>query len=741
MSNDGPPALKPDAGTMPMLSYYPLSIGLRYLLKKPLSYLAMIGVALSVGVLIVVMSVFTGFHIRLTEAIRGYLSDLTIEPLTGTMYSFDSWEAWRRQVLEVEHVEGCAPFVQGAGLIRERGTGRMTHVMFRGVHPDLEPTVSKLSGQVKTGTLKDLRATYRTADGGEVKACFLGYDFFGYVPDDLVRNPRELVLVTVTPNLQQRLIMYAVNGIFQTGNYNYDSRVVLLGLDAACKLVESGGGVSGLTVRLDDYENAPTVRADLLEKLSPGARFGTFETQSGKAERVALSADGSRLAAAAPGGELSLWDTGSDDPPLQLALPEKAVTTLALGPEGKGLLTGYRDGSAEIYRLDAEARPVRVASDGQAVTAACFSPDGMLLALGRENGMSELRDAETGEELAVLRGHTGAVKGMAFDGVSEQLVTVAADGAPRVWDAEEGTLVGVLPSSGHEPVNAAGFSPNGDLIVTGAGDGAVTIWELDGLKALHTWEAHDSAVLSVSFGWTSDVVLTAGADGVRCWELHGVGDARIGLSVSVERSFQVPVTEGKLTAVSFRADGKRTATLDDGGKVHLDYTGGPFSVVTWEDQERTFLEAIAMEQFLQALILSLMLVLEGFFIFAIVTTIVYERRRDIGIMKAIGFRKRQICQVFVVAGLAIGVVGALLGVVGGLLFADNINAVREFLKVIIKFDPFPPTVYYFKEIPTHVGWVNIVVTVGGAILCSLIFSIVPALRAARMDPIEALHHE
>ena len=70
-----------------------------------------------------------------------------------------------------------------------------------------------------------------------------------------------------------------------------------------------------------------------------------------------------------------------------------------------------------------------------------------------------------------------------------------------------------------------------------------------------------------------------------------------------------------------------------------------------------------------------------------------------------------------------------------------LNAVREFVKATVHFDPFPPEVYYFTEIPAHVGVLTPLVTAGGAILCSLLFSIIPALRAARMDPIETLHHE
>ena len=148
-----------------------------------------------------------------------------------------------------------------------------------------------------------------------------------------------------------------------------------------------------------------------------------------------------------------------------------------------------------------------------------------------------------------------------------------------------------------------------------------------------------------------------------------------------------------------------------------------------------------MERFLQVLIMSLILVVAEFFIFAILSTMVNERRRDIGILKAIGFTPGQICLVFLIIGLGIGVSGGLLGVGAGVLFTDNINTLRDLLRETVGFDPFPQDIYYFKEIPTHLGILTPVLTAGGAILCSLLFSIFPALRAARLDPVRTLHYE
>ena len=101
----------------------------------------------------------------------------------------------------------------------------------------------------------------------------------------------------------------------------------------------------------------------------------------------------------------------------------------------------------------------------------------------------------------------------------------------------------------------------------------------------------------------------------------------------------------------------------------------------------------------------------------------------------------QIGSVFLIIGSAIGVGGSAIGIAGGLLFADNINAVSKAVEALTGFNPFPPNIYYFTEIPHHVEPMSVVLTAGGAIIGSLFFSIFPALRAARLDAVRTLHYE
>jgi len=758
MPNDTPTA----PARAPLFGYNAVFIGLRYLLKKKLSYLAIVGIALSVGTMIVVMSVFTGFHVKLTGVIRGYLSDLTIEPLAAGLHNHNlrDWQLFRQKVLAQAHVVGVAPFIQSVGLMRLPGTDYMSWVSFRGVDTKLEPTVSELSHYMIVGDVSDLDKMYRNPEGGELRACFVGKEAPGFSAESLRFRAGQLILVTATRSLDKRLKKFAVNGMFETGNSEYDSQVVIMDLDAAMDLVESSGGVTGLSVKLDSYENAESVRSGLTNRLAWGAELRAFDGGPTAGERVALSADGSRLAALTQAGEIIVWGATAREPLLRLpASSSLKPTVLALDHAGERFLAAFEDGSAAIRRVEATGSKFTVQSTNGAVTAAAFSPSDATIAVGHQDGAVDLVDADGGQPISHLTGHKGSINAVTFDSASEKLLTASADGTGRIWDVAGGALLAKLvspsavlgavspsngPSSPAAPLTCCAFSRDGRRAVTGDAQGRVVLWDAATGKPLLGWTrggegvaAPDNApVLGIAFGEEPGSLVTAGKDGISLWGYQVGG----GLNEAVRRS-AIPAEGAPVKSVAFKADGTRMLAAAGNGRMSLYYGGAGFDIKTWEEQRKTFVEAIAMERFLMALILSLILIVAEFLIFAIVTTMVSERRRDIGILKAVGFTNGQICLVFLVVGLAIGVIGALSGVGAGLLFADHINAIREIVRVKIHFDPFPPDIYYFKEIPAEVTAVSVVATAGGAIVCSLLFSILPALRAARMDPVQTLHYE
>lgn len=165
-----------------------------------------------------------------------------------------------------------------------------------------------------------------------------------------------------------------------------------------------------------------------------------------------------------------------------------------------------------------------------------------------------------------------------------------------------------------------------------------------------------------------------------------------------------------------------------------------FTVFTWEDIQRDFLQAVESEKVLLLIVLSFIVLLGGFIILATLTLTVVEKTRDIGILSALGAPKTGVLSVFLWTGLWIGIIGSTLGVLLGWVFVDNVNWVKDRLEDIGLY-VFPPDIYRFREVPTVWDWNSVAWIVVGSMLMAFMAGLIPALRAARMDPVRALRHE
>ncbi len=167
----------------------------------------------------------------------------------------------------------------------------------------------------------------------------------------------------------------------------------------------------------------------------------------------------------------------------------------------------------------------------------------------------------------------------------------------------------------------------------------------------------------------------------------------------------------------------------------------PYRIQTWKDMQGPLLQAVAMETMILNILLFLIIGVAGFGILATFFMIVVEKTRDIGVLKAIGAPSRGVLSIFLGYGLSLGAVGAGAGMVLGLLFVVNINRIADLIGYVTGQEVFNEKIYYFSKIPTiidpfTVGWI-----VCGALGIAVLASVLPALRAARLHPVEALRYE
>ncbi len=166
-----------------------------------------------------------------------------------------------------------------------------------------------------------------------------------------------------------------------------------------------------------------------------------------------------------------------------------------------------------------------------------------------------------------------------------------------------------------------------------------------------------------------------------------------------------------------------------------------YVIQTWQDLQRPLLSAVNMELTILNILLFLIIAVAGFGILATFFMIVVEKTKDIGVLKSLGAPSSGVMSIFLGYGLSLGAVGTGVGIALGLAFVAYINEIADLIGVITGQEIFDPTIYYFSKIPTIVEPWMVVGVAFGAVLIAVSASVLPAIRAARLRPVEALRYE
>ncbi len=160
--------------------------------------------------------------------------------------------------------------------------------------------------------------------------------------------------------------------------------------------------------------------------------------------------------------------------------------------------------------------------------------------------------------------------------------------------------------------------------------------------------------------------------------------------------------------------------------------GYPFYTKDWAEMNRNLFSALKLEKLVMAVILAFIVLVASFVILASLIMMVMEKGQDIAILKSMGARDASIMKIFVVEGLAVGVIGTILGVILGLLTCAFIAS------GVIGLDP---EVYYIATLPVRVEPAQVVLVCIVAIVLSYLATIYPSVTASRLDPVEGLRNE
>jgi lipoprotein-releasing system permease protein len=162
--------------------------------------------------------------------------------------------------------------------------------------------------------------------------------------------------------------------------------------------------------------------------------------------------------------------------------------------------------------------------------------------------------------------------------------------------------------------------------------------------------------------------------------------------------------------------------------------GYTYRVKTWMELNANFFAALKLEKVTMFIILSLIVLVAAFNIISTLIVMVVEKTKDIGILKAIGMSRRRIRRIFTYEGLAIGFVGIGMGI-----------AVGWFLCLLLKryqFVKLPADIYYLDHLPVSLSfWPDVALIITAALVITVLSTIYPALRAGRLNPVEALRYE
>ena len=201
--------------------------------------------------------------------------------------------------------------------------------------------------------------------------------------------------------------------------------------------------------------------------------------------------------------------------------------------------------------------------------------------------------------------------------------------------------------------------------------------------------------------------------------------------------FQKP---GAVTQIAVTvADPERVRITTDA--IRRAFPAAPLTVIDWQSSNNGFFTAVAVEQNVMFLILTLIILVAAFNVISSLIMMVKDKTKDIAVLRTLGASRGAVMRIFLMCGASVGVIGTGAGAALGIAVTLNLDRIQDFVTRVTGVDVFNPEVYYLTHLPARLDWAEVIRVVMMALVLSLLATLYPSWRAARTDPVEALRSE
>ena len=169
--------------------------------------------------------------------------------------------------------------------------------------------------------------------------------------------------------------------------------------------------------------------------------------------------------------------------------------------------------------------------------------------------------------------------------------------------------------------------------------------------------------------------------------------------------------------------------------------GESYTVKDWSQTQGSLFQAVKMEKIVIAALLCIIIAVAAFNIVSSLVLMVADKRSDIAVLRTLGLNARQVMAIFVVQGSAVGVAGTLIGALIGCVVAQTLNRIMNFFEALFGWQIFNPEVFFITQLPSVLMWQDVAFICVLALTLSVVATLYPAYRAAKIEPAEALRYE